>query len=157
VNLDTVIDTINRLSHNLHSSTLEYLGLAVALRAYCQDCAKQWRIPIQCYCDEGVNQLDSITALALLRVAQEGIHNAVKHSRPTSIVMQLSFSDGDLRLEIIDDGVGFDVEAAKLAEGLGLISMRERIQLIGGEFNILSIPGSGTRIMAQVATSKDLG
>lgn len=64
--------------------------------------------------------------------------------------MQLEFSDRGLSLEISDDGVGFDIEAARLTPGLGLISMRERIHLIGGEFNIASSPGNGTRIMARV-------
>jgi signal transduction histidine kinase len=69
------------------------------------------------------------------------VHNATKHSRAKGILVQLKFSDRDLSLEISDDGVGFDIEAARLAPGLGLISMRERIHLIGGEFNIASSPG----------------
>jgi signal transduction histidine kinase len=72
----------------------------------------------------------------------------VKHSGAKSITVLLNGSDRDLNLEIYDDGVGFDVEAAKLAAGLGLISMRERIHLIGGEFQIWSSPGQGTRITA---------
>ena len=82
-------------------------------------------------------------ALAFLRVLQEGMHNAMKHSRAKSITVRLTGSDRDLSLEIRDDGVGFDVEGARLAAGLGLISMRERIHLIGGEFEIWSTPWAG--------------
>jgi PAS domain S-box-containing protein len=155
--LDTIIHTVSHLSHDLHSSTLEYLGLATALKGHCEECSQQLRFPIQFYCDEGEKELDSETALALLRVVQEGIHNAVKHSQAKSILVRLTFSDQGLRLEISDDGVGFDVEAARLAEGLGLISMRERIQLIGGKFDIASSRGKGTRITAQVPISRNVG
>jgi signal transduction histidine kinase len=84
--------------------------------------------------------------LAFLRVLQEGMHNAMKHSGAKSMTVRLTCSDHELGLEIKDDGVGFDVEAARLAVGLGLISMRERIHLIGGKFEIWSSPGQGTRI-----------
>jgi PAS domain S-box-containing protein len=156
-NLDTIIHAVSHLSHDLHSSTLEYLGLATALKGHCEECSQQVRIPIQFYCDDGDRKLDSVTALAVLRVVQEAIHNAVKHSRAKGILVCLTFSDQYLRLEISDDGVGFDVEAARLAEGLGLISMRERIHLIGGEFHIVSSPGNGTRITAQVPIPRNVG
>ena len=90
-----------------------------------------------------------MVGLAFLRVLQEGMHNAIKYSSAKSITVRLTGSDHDLSLEIYDDGVGFDVEAARLAAGLGLISMRERIHLIGGKFEIWSSPGRGTRITAR--------
>jgi signal transduction histidine kinase len=148
--LETIIQKVSRLSHDLHSPELEFMGLAVAVKSHCRECSEQFRIPIHCHCDKGDKKLDSVIALAFLRVVQEAIHNATKHSRARSIVVRLKFSDRDLSLEISDDGVGFDIEATRLAAGLGLISMRERIHLIGGGFNIISSPGNGTRIMARV-------
>jgi PAS domain S-box-containing protein len=148
--LDVIAQRVSRLSHGLHSSVLEYLGLAAAVNSHCRECSEQLRIPIQCDCDKGNSKLDSVMALAVLRVVQEAIHNAVKHSQAQAIQVRLSCSGQDLNLEISDDGVGFDVEAARLAEGLGLISMRERIHLVGGQFNIVSRPGKGTRITARV-------
>ena len=88
-------------------------------------------------------------AMAFLRVLQEAMHNAMKHSHATSITVRLTSSAGYVGLEICDDGVGFDVDVASLAAGLGLISMRERIHLVGGEFQIWSSPGRGTRITAR--------
>jgi PAS domain S-box-containing protein len=149
VKLENIINKVSRLSHNLHSSELELLGLAVAVKGHCRECSEQLAIPIHCSCDHLEEKLDAIVALAFLRVLQEGLHNIVKHSGAESVTVRLTCSDRDLRLEIRDDGVGFDVEAARLAVGLGLISMRERIHLISGEFQILSSPGQGTTITAR--------
>lgn len=140
---------MSHLSHNLHSSKLELLGLAVAVKGHCRECSEQLGVPIHCSCDDLDVKLDSITALAFLRVLQEAMHNAMKHSGAKSITVRLTCSDDSLRLEIRDDGAGFDVESARLAAGLGLISMRERIHLIGGEFEVWSHPGHGTRITAR--------
>jgi signal transduction histidine kinase len=85
---------------------------------------------------------------------QEALHNVVKHSRATTITVLLTGSDSDLALEVFDDGVGFDVESSKLAAGLGLISMRERMHLIGGEFEIWSSPGHGTKVKAHAPIVK---
>jgi PAS domain S-box-containing protein len=149
VKLEKIINKVSRLSHNLHSSELELLGLAVAVRGHCRECSEQLDIPIHCSCDHFEEKLDGMIALAFLRVLQEALHNIVKHSGAKNVTVRLTRSDGDLGLEIRDDGVGFDVEAARLAAGLGLISMRERIHLISGEFQILSSPGQGTTITAR--------
>jgi signal transduction histidine kinase len=92
--------------------------------------------------------------LAFLRVLQEATHNTAKHSRAKNITVRLTHSDRHLSMEIYDDGVGFDIEVARLAAGLGLISMRERMHLLGGEFEIRSRPGQGTRITALAPLSK---
>jgi PAS domain S-box-containing protein len=147
--LEKIINKVASLSHNLHSSELELLGLVAAVKMHCRECSEQLRIPIHCSCDPLQEKLDSVIALAFLRVLQEGLHNAMKYSSAKSITVRLTGSDRELTLEICDDGVGFDVEGAKLAAGLGLISMRERIHLIGGHFQICSTPGQGTRITAR--------
>jgi PAS domain S-box-containing protein len=154
VKLEKIINKVSRLSHNLHSSELELLGLAVAVKGHCRECSEQLGIPVHCSCDHLEEKLDGMIALAFLRVLQEALHNIVKHSGAKSITVRLTRSDGDLGLEIRDDGVGFDVEAARLAAGLGLISMRERINLISGEFKILSSPGQGTTITARAPIVK---
>ena len=152
--LEKIINKVSRLSHNLHSSELELLGLAVAVKGHCRECSEQLGIPIDCSCDHLEEKLDGMIALAFLRVLQEGLHNIVKHSGARSVTVRLTCSDHDLSLELRDDGVGFDVEAARLAAGLGLISMRERIHLINGEFQILSGHGQGTTITARAPIVK---
>jgi PAS domain S-box-containing protein len=154
VKLETIINKVSRLSHDLHSSELELLGLAVAVKGHCRECSKQLGIPIDCSCDHLQEKLDGMIALAFLRVLQEATHNAVKHSRATGMTVRLTCSDHELSLEISDDGVGFDLETARLAAGLGLISMRERIHLVGGKYEIQSSPGHGTRITARAPIAK---
>jgi signal transduction histidine kinase len=154
VKLEAIINKVSRLSHDLHSSELELLGLAVAVKGHCRECSKQLGIPIDCSCDHLQEKLDGMIALAFLRVLQEATHNAVKHSRARGMTVRLNCSDHELSLEICDDGLGFDVESARLAAGLGLISMRERIHLVGGEFEIRSSPGHGTRITARAPIAK---
>jgi PAS domain S-box-containing protein len=149
VKLEKIINKVNSISHGLHSSALELLGLAVAVRSHCRECSEQLGIPVHCSCDEPQEKLDSMIALAFLRVLQEAMHNVVKHSHATSITVRLTSTGGYVGLEICDDGVGFDVDVAGLAAGLGLISMRERIHLVGGEFELWSSPGRGTRITAR--------
>jgi PAS domain S-box-containing protein len=152
--LEKIINKVSRLSHDLHSSELELLGLAVAVKGHCRECSEQLGIPIDCSCDHLEEKLDGMIALAFLRVLQEAMHNAVKHSNAKSMTVRLTCSDHELGLEIRDDGVGFDVEGARLAAGLGLISMRERIHLIGGEFEIQSSPGRGTKITGRAPIAK---
>jgi PAS domain S-box-containing protein len=154
--LDTIAHKVSRLSHGLHSSALEFLGLSAAVQSHCFECSQQLHIPIDCQCDQVQKKLDGILALSFLRVVQEALHNAAKHSRAKNIVVRLNGSDHHLSLEISDDGIGFDMETAKLAAGLGLISMRERIHLIGGKFDISSSPGNGTRIIARAPIAEEI-
>jgi PAS domain S-box-containing protein len=152
--LEKVIYKVSRLSHDLHSSELELLGLAVAVKGHCRECSEKLGIPVRCSCDQVGDKLSSMIGLAFLRVLQEATQNILKHSRAQSITVALTSSDRELSLEISDDGIGFDLEGAKLAAGLGLISMRERIHLIGGQFEIWSSPGEGTKIRARAPITR---
>jgi signal transduction histidine kinase len=87
--------------------------------------------------------------LGFLRVVQQALHNVAKHSRATEVQVEMICPDGELVLNIADNGVGFDRNKVRDSAGLGMISMRERMQLIGGEFNIASQPGEGTTIQAR--------
>ena len=147
--LEKIINTVSQLSHDLHSSELDLLGLAVAVKSYCRGCSEQLGIPIDCSCDGVEEKLDTMIALTFFRVLQEGMQTVVKHGHATSVTVRLTSSNHKLYLEICGDGAGFDVESVRLASGPDLISMRERIRLIGGEFEILSSAGRGTRIVAR--------
>lgn len=148
--LKLLAEKVSRISHQLHSSELEYLGLAVAIQSHCREFSAKYKIAVDCSCTDLPEDLDSLLALSLLRIVQEALHNAAKHSKAKSMQVAVKASDTELSLLIADDGVGFDLEEAKLAAGLGLISMRERIHLAGGQFEITSAPGKGTRITARV-------
>ena len=148
--LKDIAQKVSRLSHQLHSSELEYLGLAVAVQSHCREFSEKFKIKVECVCEGIPENLDSLLALSLLRVIQEALHNAGKYSGAKLITVNVCGSAGELLLLVTEDGVGFDVEEARLAAGLGLISMRERIHLAGGEFQIASKLAEGTRITARV-------
>jgi PAS domain S-box-containing protein len=141
---------VQALSHKLHSSKLEYLGLAPAIRSYCREFCQQYDVNVQ-FSDENVpNVLPRDVSLSLFRVAQEALQNALKHSGTRQFAVSLRSSENVIQLEVSDDGAGFDVEGAKLDRGLGLVSMQERAHLVHGTFTIESADGDGTRILVRV-------
>ena len=139
-----------RISHQLHSSKLQLLGLALAVRGLCDDFSKQHDINIEFSCTGVPAQLDSTVSLSLFRVAQEALHNVARHSHARSVKVKLRGNNSEIRLSVHDDGRGFDVDTAFAGEGLGLISMTERLRLVGGDFSIQSDPSFGTRVIARV-------
>lgn len=148
--LKILTNKVSKLSHQLHSSELEYLGLEAAVQSHCREFSQQYKIAVECSCENIPKDLDGLLALSLLRIVQEALYNAGKYSKARLIQVAVHGSPSELSLLISDDGVGFDPEEAKLAAGLGLISMRERVHLAGGEFKIASAPGEGTCISARV-------
>jgi signal transduction histidine kinase len=89
-------------------------------------------------------------ALCLFRVAQESLRNVVKHSRAQSAKVELCGGQGEVRLTVTDTGAGFDPDQVREQNGLGVISMRERLRALGGRLSIQSVPGEGTRVEAVV-------
>lgn len=140
---------VSSLSRQLHSSELELLGLSIAVKGLCRDSAEQFQFAVNCVCLDVPDSLDSDIALALFRVTQEALHNVAKHGEAHNVDVVLRGSDKRLCLRIVDDGAGFDLQGKTANSGLGLISMRERMRLIGGEFAIRSKPGCGTTIEAR--------
>ena len=145
---------VANLSHRLHSSKLEFLGLAVAVKALSREWAEQYQVQARCECSGVPDDLAPDVSLCLFRILQEALHNVAKHSQATKINIRLDGTTDCLRLTISDNGVGFVQNNARIRPGLGLISMRERLHLIGGRFVITAKPGFGTRIEAIVSMSK---
>jgi protein-histidine pros-kinase len=101
--------------------------------------------------DNGVpNDLANDVALALFRVMQEALTNAMTHSAARKVSVSLDGNEDEIRLEVSDDGAGFDPDEATKGHGLGLIGMRERLMAVGGDCTINSRRGAGTRILARV-------
>jgi PAS domain S-box-containing protein len=146
-----VTEGIRRISHDLHPSVLEHSGLVDALRAHCQDCARQYGLKVAFYADGTIGTIHRPAALCLYRVAQEALHNVVKHAGARSVDVWLTRSDDTVALTIGDDGRGFDVvSAVHGGTGLGLQSIEERVRLAGGRVNIVSGPSRGTRLTAEL-------
>lgn len=141
---------VQRLSHQLHSSRLDYLGLPAALRRLCEEFTSQYGLPIECVIQDPCTDAAREVNLCLFRVAQECLTNTAKHSAARHVRMELRCNNSSIHLSISDDGKGFDPEEqGKRHElGLGLISMRERLRLVNGEIAIQSQPGIGTNITA---------
>jgi PAS domain S-box-containing protein len=141
---------IQALSHRLHSSKLDYLGLAAAANSFCRELAEQQKIEIH-FSHAGVpSDLPKEISLCLFRVLQEALQNAVKYSGQRHFRVQLHGTPAEIQLTVDDLGIGFDQQDAVKRRGLGLISMRERMQLIHGDFSIDSRLGHGTTIYARV-------
>ena len=131
-------------------SRLELLGFAASARSFCEDLSARHGVTID-FRHEGVpDDLPDAVALALFRVLQEALGNAVRHAAVRRVSVSLGGSRNEIQLDVADEGVGFDPEAAMRSHGLGLISMRERLSLVDGECQIASRPGAGTRIRARV-------
>ncbi len=141
------------LSHELHSSRLEYLGLVSAMRGFCKEFGDKHEVEVV-FASEGMPPiLPPELSLCLIRVTQEGLRNALKHSGVKLFEVKLHGSPTDIRLTVRDSGVGFDPELIKDTQGLGLISMQERVRLAKGTISITSRPQSGTEISVRVPLS----
>lgn len=137
---------IHELSHQLHSSNLQ-VGLEVALQSLCSALERRKHIVIEFQSDH-IGKLPEEVGLSLFRVAQEALNNAVRHGRASQIKVSLRKQEKVLCLKVTDTGLGFD--PAKVADGLGLISMQERLRFLGGKVVINSQPGGGTEVNAEL-------
>jgi signal transduction histidine kinase len=137
---------ISRLSNQLNPPMLKYFGLAKAIETECKEFSVACRMQASCSIDNFPARPDFVVALNLFRVVQEALRNAGKHSQATGVTVDVNSTSTELTLVVSDNGIGFNVEQANAAGGLGLIKMRERMRLIGGEIEIWSQPGRGTKI-----------
>ena len=151
-----ISNDVQALSHDLHSSQLEYLGVVAGMKSWCKEFAERQRMQIDCRPDVR-STLPLEIGLCLFRVLQEALHNAAKHSGVKRIEVQLQEASGELHLIVHDAGRGFDVETARQGRGLGLISMRERVRLVNGTIDIQSKPMGGTTIHARVPLTSEHG
>jgi signal transduction histidine kinase len=146
--ISDISNTAREISHGLYPPQLEYLGLAKALKRMCDDLRKGKNISIHLTTGNLPDQLQPSISLSLYRIAQEAMHNIITHSQAMNVQVELGADDSRISLRIIDDGVGFDPN--RVAGGLGLESMRQRVQAVGGSIDISSSPNSGTRIEVRV-------
>ena len=144
-----ISNDVQALSHDLHSSKLDYLGVIQGMKSWCKEFAERREMDINFRSDvESVLPLD--VGLLLFRVLQEALNNAFKHRGVKRIEVQIHEELGEIHLIVSDSGKGFDIEAARQGRGLGLTSMRERIRLVNGTIDIQSKPMGGTTIHARV-------
>jgi PAS domain S-box-containing protein len=141
---------VEALSHHLHSSKLEYLGLVTAAKSFCKEFSETHNVTIDFTQDGVPRNLPEEVALSLFRVLQEALQNAVKYSGTDRFEVDLCGTSADIRLRIRDWGRGFSVDDAMTTNGLGLVSMRERVKLVNGEIVIQSKPMAGAEITVHI-------
>ena len=143
-NLQEIASSLHTLSHQLHPGKLRLLGLARTLEGLCREVAADSGIPIGFRADRMPPGVAEQTALCLFRVAQEALSNGIKHSGAASMEMRLTATAAKLTLRVSDDGKGFSVTAT--SNGIGLHTMRERVELEGGLLTITAARPHGTTI-----------
>ena len=154
--LQELATSVHNLSHELHPAKLRLLGLGPTLGALCRRISAASGKDIT-FASEGLaSDLAADRALCIFSVAQEALRNAVTHSGARSIGVHLSGTASQLTLRITDDGAGFDPMALR-PQGLGLLTMRERVELIGGRLSIDTRRARGTTIEASIPTSSSAG
>lgn len=141
---------VQALSHRLHSSKLEYLGISTAAASFCRELAQKHRVQVDFRSGAIPTEIPKETALCLFRVLQEALQNAMKHSGTQHFEVSLIGRPNIIELTVRDWGIGFSPEQATQKYGLGLTSMRERLRLVDGELFIDSPDGGGTSIRATV-------
>jgi PAS domain S-box-containing protein len=148
--LATLVEDLHRLSHDLHPANLERLGLAEALRDQCADIESRCGLQVKLNLRDAEGPFPADVALGLYRVAQEALANAARHGGARTVQVTLMAGAGAAYLAVADDGAGFDPAAARHGHGLGLASIEERAQMLGGQCRITSAPGAGAEVAVTV-------
>lgn len=151
-----ISDEIHRLSYKLHPSKLDHLGLPAALKSLCKDVSESSRIKIEFQQTGFSPAINNDITLCLFRITQEALRNCVKHSLAESARVVLTSTHRVVRLSVSDNGCGFDTSPELMERGLGFLSMKERLHILGGAIKVYSRPHRGTRIDAVVPLAREL-
>ena len=146
--LDWLLEQARRLSLELRPPLLDDLGLVPALRCYLDQQTRRAGLHVKFFADQALERFDVDIETACFRVAQEAVTNVVRHARAQTVSVELYRAPEALHLIARDDGIGFDVATAQQGATLGLLGIRERVALVGGEFDCKSILGGGTEVHA---------
>jgi PAS domain S-box-containing protein len=144
-----ILTDVKASAHELYSPRLEYLGVAVVMRIFCEEFGERKKVHIEFRSNGLPSLVPPEVSICLFRILQEALHNGVKHSGVEKFRVQL-WADDEIHLTVSDSGTGFDIEAAKRGRGLGLTSMEQRVRLVDGIFSVDSQPEKGTTVRASV-------
>ena len=148
-------EDLRDLSHDLHPAVLERQGLAEALHDHCAEVERRSGLEVRLSLRDGAEDpLPPAYVLGLYRIVQEALVNTVHHAGARTVHVTLGIAAGEAHLAMLDDGAGFDPDAARRAGGLGLAIVEERARLLGGRCRITSAPGAGTEIEVTVPLPK---
>lgn len=151
--VEEAIEVVHRFARELRPSMLDDLGLVPALRSYIRDLPASKGLRIRLEEGAGIETLDNPRSTVLYRVAQEALTNVIRHAHAREVTVRLRKIGGAVRIEVRDDGKSFRVDRIKRSKSgrrLGLLGMRERVEMVGGKLTIESTPGEGTTVRADV-------
>ena len=137
---------LRNLSHDLHPGTLEHLGLIEALRVRCAEFHKETHVDVHFQVADTWTEVPDNVALCLYRVAQEGLRNIARHAAATHVLVNLNRRPAHVVMQVTDNGKGVESSATGQTRGLGLVSMAERVRMLGGTLDIKASPHGGTAI-----------
>jgi signal transduction histidine kinase len=146
----TLTEKVRNISHSLHPASLQHLGLLPAIRSVCNEFKVKEKAAVELFLDDSLVSVSLEADICLFRIVQEALRNVAKHARANNVLVSLRRFDDRVELIISDDGVGFDPEIARSSGGLGLASMRERLEGLGGDLKIISAVGRGVEIIAHI-------
>jgi signal transduction histidine kinase len=148
---NALANQIRNVSHDLHPNTLQHAGLVSALRGFCGDFGSMHALSVGFSAPADPGPIGGDAALCLYRVTQEALRNVAKHAGARDVTVALSRTGGELHLSIADDGRGFEASGvAGPGKGLGLVSIDERVRLLGGQLFVDTRPGAGTRLSVSI-------
>ena len=152
------VNSVHRFARELRPAVLDDLGLIPALTAYSKSLAQRKKLRIQMTAFGGVEALGTVKRTVLFRVAQEALTNIARHAQATEVRMSISEISGAIRMLISDNGRSFDVKKALFSRNpkrLGLVGMKERVEMVGGNLTIESLPGKGTTVRAEIPFNQE--
>jgi signal transduction histidine kinase len=151
--IGTLANDIHGIARQIHPAILDDLGLSAAIRSECLSFSEQYGMPVEFMSDNISKDIPEDVALCLYRIAQESLRNIGKHAGMARVSVRLRAQPGELVLAIDDAGDGFDPDSIKGKRGLGLVSMEERLRIVGGMLSVRSQQGNGTHVEAKVPSA----
>lgn len=153
--IKTIINGMREIIFNLRPMSIDNLGLGVTIDSYCLQLKKNYDIDVEFHNHTEEPKLSSIYKITLYRILQEACYNVIKHANASKIDVTLSCADNSLKLTVQDNGCGFDITklqepSEKVPYGFGMSMMRERVTLLGGVFEIISIIEKGTTVSVEI-------
>ena len=151
------VNIVHQFARELRPAVLDDLGLIPALHSFMKNFTTRTGVRTHLTAFAGVEQLDTARRTVLFRIAQEALTNVARHAHASQVDVSIQKLPGAIRMEIKDDGKSFEVERTLHAKGnkrLGLLGMRERVEMVGGTFCVESAPGKGTSIEVEIPFAK---
>lgn len=154
------VDIVHQFARELRPAVLDDLGLIPALRSFMKAYSIQTGISCRLTASSGVERLDTVWRTVLYRVAQEALTNVSRHAKATRVEIVIQDTEGAVSLKIRDNGRSFNVDKvlnSSVEQHLGMLGMRERVEMAGGRFDVVSTVGQGTLIQVRIPFEKPVG